>query len=161
MRWRVESGACAWSKIQFILRNSWSRSKTKVLQEAGEEDEELHPGQTLSKTSPATFKRKKTKGIWWSRLQVSAHQEVMAKFTNLQKKAWRHLAWGTSHLCPRSEQDKNCGGAPTHSHHTGRMSREETLWYPVDKTRSISNTVIYRGRILFYQLNNGCLTNMT
>ena len=93
MRWRAEGEAYTWSQIQFILRNPWSRSKTKVLQEACEEDEELHPGQTLSNTNPATLKRKKWKRIWSSCLQVSAHQEVMAKFTNLQKKAWRHLAW--------------------------------------------------------------------
>ncbi|TNN39196.1 hypothetical protein EYF80_050627 [Liparis tanakae] len=49
---RAEGEAHAGSQIQFVLRDSGRRSETKVLQEADEEDEELHPGQTLSDTNP-------------------------------------------------------------------------------------------------------------
>lgn len=54
----VEGEANAWSQIQVILRNSrWCR-ETKVLQEGGEENEELHLGQRLSQTNPATCERR-------------------------------------------------------------------------------------------------------
>ena len=45
--------AHSWSKVQLILRHAWWGSKAKVLQKEGEEEEELHPGQTLSQTHPA------------------------------------------------------------------------------------------------------------
>lgn len=58
---------------------------------------------------------------WW---------EIMPQLTNLQRKAWRRLAWQTFHLCPGSGQDERCLASPTHSHHTGQMSGEDTLWSP-------------------------------
>ena len=131
MRRRANGSAHYWSQIQFILRNSWRRSKTKVLQEAGKEEENLHSGQTLPRTLPATCEGKQ-KEYFQLICKISEYWGVMGKFTNLLKKARRHLAWQTSHLCPGSEQDKSCWGVPTQSHHTGRMSREDTLWSPVD-----------------------------
>lgn len=60
---------------------------------------------------------------WW---------EIMPQLTNLRRKAWRRLAWQTFHLCPGSGQDERCMASPTHSHHTGQMSGEDTLWSPGD-----------------------------
>ena len=61
MRWRVEGEAHTGSQIQVILWNSRWRSEAKALHDCGEEDEELHPGQTLSKTNPSTCEIKKKK----------------------------------------------------------------------------------------------------
>lgn len=41
-------------EIELVLRHSWRRSETEVLQEGGEEEEDLHPGETLSQACPAT-----------------------------------------------------------------------------------------------------------
>lgn len=41
-------------EIELILRHSWRRSETEVLQEGGEEEEDLHPGETLPQTCPST-----------------------------------------------------------------------------------------------------------
>ena len=57
----TEGGANTWSQIQFILWNSSRRRETKVLKEGGEEEEEFHPGQTLSQTNPATCERRQKK----------------------------------------------------------------------------------------------------
>ena len=54
MRWRVEVVSHDWCEIQVIHCDSRWRSETKALEERGEEDEELHPGQTFSETHPAT-----------------------------------------------------------------------------------------------------------
>lgn len=56
MRWRGEGEAHNWCDIQFILWNSRWRSEAKALKEGGEEEKELHSGQTLSETHPATCK---------------------------------------------------------------------------------------------------------
>lgn len=48
------------AQTELIQRDSSWGSKAKVLQEGGDEDEELHPGQTLSRTSSATCVTKKT-----------------------------------------------------------------------------------------------------
>lgn len=37
-----------------VLRDSRGRTEAEVLQQSTEEDEELHPGQTLAQTDPAT-----------------------------------------------------------------------------------------------------------
>lgn len=63
MGWRDEAEAHTWSQIQFVLWDSRCRGETKVLQEGGEEDEELHPGQTLSGTNPATWERRQRKTL--------------------------------------------------------------------------------------------------
>lgn len=41
-------------EIELVLRHSWRRSEKEVLQEGGEEEEDLHPGETLSRACPAT-----------------------------------------------------------------------------------------------------------
>lgn len=41
-------------EIELVLRHSWRRSEAEALQECGEEEEELHPGETLSQACPAT-----------------------------------------------------------------------------------------------------------
>lgn len=51
--------AHGWSQIDLLCRNSGSGSEVKVLQEGGEEDEELHLGQALTGTSPATCERER------------------------------------------------------------------------------------------------------
>ena len=48
MRRRVEGETCNWRQIQFILCYPRWSSETKALQERGEEEEQLHLGQTLS-----------------------------------------------------------------------------------------------------------------
>jgi len=51
-RW-VQGEAHDWCEIQIISRHSRRRSESEMLKEGSEEQEELHPGQTLSRTSPA------------------------------------------------------------------------------------------------------------
>ncbi len=41
-------------EIQIISRHSWWSCEAVALKKGGEEQEELHPGQTLSKTNPAS-----------------------------------------------------------------------------------------------------------
>lgn len=85
MRGGVEGQAHSWSQVQVVLRDSSWRTEAKVLQQSAEEDEELHLGQTLSQTHPATCERQRRK-----RLVSSAKKrklEGRAKVTHPQKKA--------------------------------------------------------------------------
>lgn len=50
----VEGQAHSWSQVQVVLRDSSWRTEAEVLQQSAEEDEKLHPGQTLPQTHPAT-----------------------------------------------------------------------------------------------------------
>lgn len=53
MRHRAECEAHIRSQLQFILLEPWRRSEAEALQQGGEEEEELHLGQTLSQTHPS------------------------------------------------------------------------------------------------------------
>ena len=55
MGWRIEGEAHCWGQIQLLLRHPGWRSESEALKEGGEEEEELHPGQTLTQTRPATL----------------------------------------------------------------------------------------------------------
>ena len=55
--WRIKGDAQSWGQIEILLRHSWWRSETEALKEGGEEEEELHPCQTLTDTRPATWHR--------------------------------------------------------------------------------------------------------
>ena len=66
-------------EVQLILRYTWWRSKTKVLQEGGEEEKELHLGQTLSQTHPASWKQTDRQFLVISIINiihVSAHSTI-------------------------------------------------------------------------------------
>ena len=52
--WRIKGDAQSWGQIEILLHHSWWRSETEALKEGGEEEEELHPCQTLTDTRPAT-----------------------------------------------------------------------------------------------------------
>lgn len=53
MRRGAEGEAHERCQIKLVLRDSGRRGETKPLQEGGEEEKELHSGQTLSQTYPA------------------------------------------------------------------------------------------------------------
>ncbi|KAG7261802.1 hypothetical protein CRUP_037408, partial [Coryphaenoides rupestris] len=54
MRFGSQGESRYWGQIQFILSHPRWRSEAEALKEGGEEEEELHPGQTFTWTRPAT-----------------------------------------------------------------------------------------------------------
>lgn len=54
---RVEGEAHAGSQVQVLHGHPGWSSEAEALQEGAEEDEELHPGQTLPETNPAACGR--------------------------------------------------------------------------------------------------------
>ena len=63
MRWRGGGEAHSGCEIQLILGNSGWRSETKALEEGGEGEKDLHPGQTFSETHPATCKNEELQNL--------------------------------------------------------------------------------------------------